>query len=558
MAYQRGHGRSARVPRVRAGRSQAPWCMKWSPWLAPAIAVGAALRLLSPTRLALWRDEAQYVGIASMADPGSILAFLYHHESHPPLFYLLGHFLGAVGGGVEQAIGALSLAASITAIVATYWLATNAFSALAGVVAAMATALSVPLVLHSVQDRPYALLALLFLASTAGLWRYLATGSRPSLGLWLASSVVALYTHHSTVLLLTAQGVYLTVCALRGSTEAPWRWREILGATAALVLLWIPGALLLVHQSRVTGYPALHPIQWDGPPRLFLRMMLEYPLEILLPTVLGAVAIAHFLRAPFGQLSRLIPTAGLARGLLFAVAPGFLIFAMLGNYRSALLTPHVVLAVAPLGMVTVGGLVAELIERGRRWRAALLLESAIACATLGASFQAGFSETMAPEVAGIIDAEGMAGDLLVLSPGVMGTSFNRARTDSFSQIDFPFEGGVAVYPFDRDFERLADPVRWELALDSIHTAFRSGRRVWLISDARWIHPFVAAPARLSPDSLRGMGQADRARANGFYRYLRWLYGPPRAEYGTSAQGRGPELMAAWLFAPSLQRDGKPW
>lgn len=529
-----------------------PLLMKWSPWLAPVLVVGTALRLLSPTRLALWRDEAQYVGIASMADPGAILAFLYQHESHPPLFYLLGHFLGEVGGGVERSVGVLSLAASLGAIVATYWLAANAFSTLAGIVAATATAMSVPLVLHSVQHRPYALLALLFLASTAGLWRYLATGSRPSLGLWVASSIAALYSHYVTILLLAAQGIYMAWWVARKPASGPWRRSELLGATSVLILLWIPGALWLAHQVQVAGYPSLHPMTWDLPPRLFFRVMLEYPLEIMLPVLLALAAAAHFAVARNRQGAPDDPPDAAARGLVMFVAPGFLVLAMLGNYRSALLTPHVVLSVAPLGMVMVGGRVASLIERGRRWRAALLLEGVIVCATLGTSFQVEFSETMAPEVAGVIDAEGMSSDLLVLSPGVMGASFNVHSAGELSQIDFPYDSAISLYPFDRDFEKLADPVRWQWALDSIYYAARSGRRVWLVSDSRWINSYVGAPAALSADSLRGLGQADRARANGFYRYLRWLYGAPQAEYGTSARGRGPEMMAAWLFAPSRQ------
>ncbi len=526
--------------------------MRFSLWLVPTIAIGTILRVLSPTRLALWRDEAQYVAIASFADPGAILAFLYQHESHPPLFYLLGHFLGAVGGGVERSIGALSLGASVLAIIAAYWLAANAFARLAGVVAAIGTAVSVPLVLHSVQHRPYALLGLLFMASTAGLWRYLGTGSRGGLAMWLVASLLALYTHYTTLVLLVAQAAYVAWSIVGPDGDARWRWRDLLGAAGAMVLLWSPGALWLIHQGQVAGYPARHPIEWDGPPRLLLTMMLEYPLELLLPMVLALASAIGLVVGRVRGGGWPTPSTAPARGLLFAVVPGFLVVAMLGNYRSALLTPHVVLVVAPLAMVMIGGRVAELIDSDRRWRAALLLEGAIVCAALSGMFQVGFSETTAPEIAALVDAEGAASDLVVLSPGVMGASFNLVNAGPQSQIDFPFEGRISVYPFDHDFERLADPGRWERAADSIHAAFSGGRRVWLVSDARWINSYVGAPRILSPDSLRGIGQADRARANGFYRYLRWLYGPPIAEFGTSTRGRGPELMAAWLFAPAEQ------
>ena len=119
-------------------------------------------------------------------------------------------------------------------------------------------------------------------------------------------------------------------------------------------------------------------------------------------------------------------------------------------------------------------------------------------------------------------------------------------------------GGLVHNPFDGDFDKLADPVRFRRALDSLYLARQSGRRVWLISDARWIRPYVSAPDELSRDSLGGLGQADRARANRFYRYLRWLYGPPVLTYATTTTGPGPEHAAAWLFAhPETGSDPAP-
>lgn len=460
-------------------------------------------------------------------------------------------------GDVERAIGVLSLLASLLAVVAAYWLAASAFSNLAGSLAASGTAVSVPLVLHSVQHRPYALLALLFVVSTAGLWQYVSAGSRRGLGIWATSSLAALYTHHIAVLVMVAQGLYMAWCVISNRNDVPWSRRELAVSTGIVALLWLPGAMWLIHQSRVAGYPAMHPVKWDGPPRLLIIMMLDYPLELLMPIVLAVAAVLHRLLGRLRHGRPPLDGPALARGLLFVVAPGFLLLAMLGNYRSALLTPHVVLAVAPLGMVMLGGRIAELMQSGRRVGAALLLEGAIVAATLGAVFHIGFTETTAPEVAAIIDAEGGAGDLVVLSPGVMGASLNRLSSGVRSQIDFPFEGRIRVYPFDNDFDNLADPERWERALDSIYNAFSAQRRVWLVSDARWISSYVQTPAILSPDSLRGVGQADRVRANGFYRYLHSLYGPPVAEYGTSARGRGPELMAAWLFAPADEWGGEP-
>jgi hypothetical protein len=209
-------------------------------------------------------------------------------------------------------------------------------------------------------------------------------------------------------------------------------------------------------------------------------------------------------------------------------------------------------------MVLFGGHVASLVEHGHRWRAAIWLEVGVVLATLSLLFQIGYAESSVQPVAEGISAEAGSSDLLLLSPGVFGASFNRYFAGSNSQINFPYEGKVMMYPFDGDFDKLADPVRFRRALDSLYLARQSGRRVWLISDARWIRPYVSAPDELSRDSLGGLGQADRARANRFYRYLRWLYGPPVLTYATTTTGPGPEHAAAWLFAhPETGSDPAP-
>jgi hypothetical protein len=528
-------------------------------WLAIIVVAGGALRLLSPTRLSLWRDEAQYVAVASLPDPGAILSFLYHHESHPPLFYLLGYAGGKLSGSVEASVGALVLVASVLTIVAVYWLTASAFSRLGGLIASAGTAFSVPLVLHSVQARPYALLALLFVASTAGLWLFWSRRSRRGLIGWVLASLAALYTHHVAVLLMAGQVLIVAWMLVRRSFPEGGQRRDLVRASSVVALGWLPGAWLLVHQMATSGYPAQRPIEFDGPPRMFLHVAMGYPFELLLPMIVAAaLCVVRFHRARLPRPSSARVVQPDARVLLLGAAPCFLLLTVIGTYRSQLLTPHVMLASVPLGMVLFGGHVASLVEHGHRWRAAIWLEVGVVLATLSLLFQIGYAESSVQPVAEGISAEAGSSDLLLLSPGVFGASFNRYFAGSNSQINFPYEGKVMMYPFDGDFDKLADPVRFRRALDSLYLARQSGRRVWLISDARWIRPYVSAPDELSRDSLGGLGQADRARANRFYRYLRWLYGPPVLTYATTTTGPGPEHAAAWLFAhPETGSDPAP-
>ncbi|HKP29878.1 MAG TPA: hypothetical protein VJU15_10765, partial [Gemmatimonadales bacterium] len=53
------------------------------------VAAGFAVRLSHALASGLWRDEALAVDIALLPSLRDVTDFLVHHESHPPLYYLL-------------------------------------------------------------------------------------------------------------------------------------------------------------------------------------------------------------------------------------------------------------------------------------------------------------------------------------------------------------------------------------------------------------------------------------------------------------------------------------
>jgi 4-amino-4-deoxy-L-arabinose transferase-like glycosyltransferase len=509
--------------------------------LVPILAAGAALRWWSPGRIALWRDEAQYVAVASLPDPSAIVSFLYRHESHPPLYYLVGHAGRALSGTVEAPMGILSLAASLGAIVLVYLIAGAAFSRTAAAIAAAGTALSIPLALYSVQLRPYALLSVLLLLSHAGLWRYWTQRSPGWLLVWAVASVAALYTHYLSLLVLAAQ--LLVACWLQWRGPAlprPDRLRLGLHVVAVAVAC-VPALWLLSHQATATAYPALRPLRIEGPPLLLAGLSMSFPFEIFLPVLLGLAALVGLLR---GRRPMVLDGA---RALLVAPAPIFLFLALVATYRSQFLTPHVLLVIVPFSMLLFGGYVTSLFAVGRRWPAALCFEAGLCLAVLSAFGAVGYTKTTVDLVARCVAAEAHATDLLLLAPGVIGVSFNRYFDKANSQINYPYPGKIAIYPFDRDFDQVAAPAALQMALDSVHAAYSAGRRVWFIADGRWLRPDQMAPTIVSRDSFGGIGQADRARVNRLDRYLRWLYGKPVREVAVGRGGPGPEHFAAWLF-----------
>jgi len=511
--------------------------------LAVIVAIGALLRWLSPGRIALWRDEAQYLAIASLPDVQSIVSFLYRHESHPPLYYLLGRAAQAVFGTVEGPMAALSALASVAVIAVVGTVGSRAFSPAAGLIAASATALSMPLVILTVQLRPYALLALLVLVSHSSLWAYWSGRGERWLYVWFGSTVLIPYLHHVSVLILAGQAIIVGWLQWRGMPLERFRWRKLLQHATLLALLAIPSGYLLLAQATTAAYPSPKPFSILRPFLALGVLSLSFPLELLLPLLV-------LLAAGLGLLSRTrrVPVFDGARPLLTAATPVFLLLATLATYRSQFLVPHLLLSMAPFGMLLAGAYIAGTAAAGRRLQAAVWGEAVVTMVVIGFLFATGFAKTNTDLVARSVAAAAHPDDLVVLVPGAAGASFNRYFTGSNSRIDFPAVGQTPLYKFDADFARISDPRALQMARDSVRAAFDGGRRVWLVTIDRWVNSRVPTPELLSRDSFGGLGQADRSRANRLERYARWLYGPPAQIMTTDTTLPAYEQLVARLYA----------
>jgi hypothetical protein len=440
-------------------------------------------------------------------------------------------------------MAALSLIASIAVVIIVYRIGVAAFSAVAGLIAAAATALSMPLVILTVQLRPYGLLSLLILISHGALWAWWTGRGDRWLRVWLAATVLLPYLHHVSVLLLAGQALVVLWLQWRASPLDRGRWRLLLGHAVLLGILALPAAYLLVSQSATAAYPSPKPFMLVRPFVALGVLALTLPLEVLLPLIVAAAAL-------FGLRSRspsLHVFAG-PRVLLTLAAPMFFVLATLATYRSLFLVPHLLLSVAPLGMLLAGAYVAGVAEAGHRWRAMVWAEILVVMVGIGLVFSTGFAKTNTDLVARSVAAASQPGDLVLLVPGAAGASFNRYFRRAASRIDFPYPGRLGVYRFDGDFARIADPAALQMARDSVHAAFESGRRVWLVTFHRWLNSRVPTPEVLVRDSFGGIGQADRSRANRLDRYLRWLYGPPESTMTTDSTLPGYEQLIARLYA----------
>jgi hypothetical protein len=523
----------------RMKRASAEWYL-----FGLAVSSGAALRLWSPGRIALWRDEAQFVNIASLPDPSSIASFLYAHESHPPLFYWLGHLVGSMFGGVAQASSCMALFFSLAAIPLAAWLA-GTTSRRAGRWTGALVALSVPLILLSVQLRPYALLGALLLLSTGALVRGLVDLRVRWKGLWLLASLAGAYVHHVGLLMVGSQILVCGWLLLRG--KLPWGplrgWAVTLGLFGMLA---IPDFVMVLHQARVAEAAASN-LDVMGPWARVADVFVAFPVVLLVPALLSLAIV--FIALPRGASpasgTRVLSSPKLLGSLFLAL----LLVLTVGAYRSEFLQGQLVLMMGPLGVAAAVAITETLWQWHWRRLAFAGALSLLAGTALGFVNWHGFGKTDTDLAAGYVAAEARQGDLILIAPGPLGTSFNLYYHGSAAQVDFPFQGALSLFPFDHHFERLTNLTAVRQVRAIIDSAFASRRRVWMVMPFKYLTSEIQPVA---PESLAALGLdgIEISRANLVRQIVLSRYGSPIHAVRPVFDPRDIECLSVELFTPS--------
>jgi hypothetical protein len=245
-------------------------------WLIVIVLVGAALRCYQLGKKPFWIDEMASVWFSRLSIHELWTAVPYY-EAHSPFYYTLLK-LWSFGGSTEAWLRGLSCLASVLCIPAAFSLVReltpNLTSRRAGLVAAMAVAISPLQVTYAQQARPYALLTLAVIVAFLGLARFSAAESSPLeegsgvssvpsrrriLAAQLLSCCVillglsaALWLHNTSIVLVGGPVVVLCSWLVVKSRN---RVRDflLLSAVGVLALLvWSPNAVWVLHS---TGNP---------------------------------------------------------------------------------------------------------------------------------------------------------------------------------------------------------------------------------------------------------------------------------------------------------------
>ncbi len=266
--------------------------------LAAILALAAVLRFYRIDAQSLWNDEGTSIALA-----GRSLRLITEGAAgdiHPPLYHYLLHYWLALFGNSEAAARSLSAVAGVALVAMTFLMGRRLFGRLAGLAAALSSALCTYQVYYAQEARMYMLLTLLCAASSYLFFLgWLAPGVRrrawPVVG-WVLVTAMAAYTQYLAAGVVIAQNLAWVVALIRSIRRAGERkpgvlWQALtwLGAQALVGALYLPWLLLTWDQLH--RWPAV-----SEPFGLLTMLQRALPLFALGPTVeegtLGALGVA--------------------------------------------------------------------------------------------------------------------------------------------------------------------------------------------------------------------------------------------------------------------------
>ncbi|MGH7497948.1 MAG: glycosyltransferase family 39 protein [Gemmatimonadales bacterium] len=517
--------------------------------LIGTIGLGALLRFSAAAHGGLWRDEALFLFVSRIEPFSKLLGFLRQHESHPPGFYLLMRAWSELLGRSESAAVGLSLLIGVTLIPLVYYVGSRLFSWRVGLFAAALAAVSPPLIQLSILVRPYALLAALCVWTAYLLWECLREGGRGQWALYGVAMVLMLYIHNWTLLLYGAHGVI--ALAWIGTRPEPRR-REILRpwlmTQAVILALYAPWLPVLHHQFTHAGHGP-SPSLSSGPYLMAAKVLAGAKVKYAVPLLL--------LAAGAGLLAwrrNRMPPRGTDLSLGVAITAGIPLLVIAAatviSGETNLLPPWCVAVLAPLMVLLFARLLGWVHETGA-WREAYASGAALLILYgLTWHFDPENLKSNARETAIAVAKRAAPGDLVIVTPETLASSFNYYFRPKNSQIDYPSMRREQVVRYDDRFGKMTSEATLQRALARIDTARAQGRRVWFVMEVgdmndSFVRPLVAADTArdyLKPLVLK--------RSNQLRQHLVALYGQPTLTLTPAPGADALELLGALLFEPS--------
>jgi 4-amino-4-deoxy-L-arabinose transferase-like glycosyltransferase len=368
--------------------------------LAAVVAAGCILRVAALGSKSFWLDE-----VLTYKDAVRPLAEILgggHSSVHPPLLYVISHFLALLGSS-EAILRSQAAFFGTLSIPALYWVAKGFVGRGVALAAATLLAFSPFHVEYSQEARHYAMVTFFAIVAFGGFARALRAilddDARPPLSayaLFIGGGTLALYSHYGAAPLLFSAGLALVAifarAALAGRRLAA---RRLLAFAAtgfgAMLVLFAPMAMRIAEFAYATLEE--RPAGAHGLPERVASVPLlaqtEFPLEFLtaisggVPTLFAAALLLGLVCLARGAASRRVALVL----SLWALVPMAVFLAVPSTHRVSerYLLPSLpaFLIVAAAGIAAAAGWIAERFRpfRGKGMATAILLVATVLSGT---------------------------------------------------------------------------------------------------------------------------------------------------------------------------------
>jgi 4-amino-4-deoxy-L-arabinose transferase-like glycosyltransferase len=516
-------------------------------FIAVCTLLGLALRIAMARRGSLWCDEAQFLWIVRMPTLRAMIEFLWQHESHPPLFYMLMRGWLGVFGDSELAALSLPILLGTALIPAAHYVANRVFSSYTGPIAAALITASPVLANYSGQVRPYSLLPLLCLTSVYLMWRGLGGGGGARI--WAAQAVISLamlLTHNWAWMVFGAEASVVAICLLAGrlSSTIFGQW---LVAQIVVIAGYAPWVRALLYQVRNAGYGP-RSVNLIEAISIFAEMMTSLPWVVVawltLPLIVVAATQVRY-RSARENIGPFLDTWGFAL-LLFAGIPVIAFAtAVFLSYRNNLCHRLCLITLTPCIIVVM----AFLISSRSSWPR-LLCGLLVSTYLLSSLELLGWKKANAAALAEAVAARAEQSDIVVITPCWHASSFDHYFKLKNLQIVYPYNVTAGAIAYDRLGRRLLSPEPMTRLRAEIDRAYQEGRRLWLVKSGTIAGiPRIASESDAFPQEKQNFTYVELgySRANQITEIIESKFGKSADEICPCTDRPGNEIVRAFLY-----------
>lgn len=548
-------------------------------FLLLVVSVAALLRILLAYHGGIWGDEGFFLLVVGAPSWTTMIDFLRFHESHPPLFYaLMRIWMWAVGNRDATAL-ILPVLIGVAIVPAIYLVGARLFSGRAGMVAAGLAALSPPLSEYSAQLRPYGLLPLLVLISCYTLIISLAEGGWRRWSGYVVTTILLLYTHNWSWLVVLGQLV--SVVSLLPNKSLVDRNKVVRQWTlswVAIGLAYLPWFTTFLYQAGHAGHG---PVFVEGL-GLSLGLALVAAAGAVVTVIFGALSdrsstmsvAAAGIAIVAGAMMRwrwpVFPrTANETRGevagnpsqrhaiialrIMLVVPVAAILTAILASPRTNLFLPRCLAMLTPLALLVF----ARWLDRqwafpggsrsAQAQAAAALLACVVTVSAFGLEYLIRTPRSNVREVAKMLAANTRPTDLVILAPEWYAAGFNHYFAAPVEQIDYPHAGRSGMVDFSDVMKRVADPRPLARLRKQIVDASRAGRRVWVVSGRNYVREI--SPRDVIDATQHGQwGVFSSIRVHQIRSALNASYGEPDTSYFSKGLKPRYEEIVSYLYS----------